>query len=823
MRRAIHWAALALLIATVAAAGVKDLPRKYQDWLEQVTPLISKAERKTFLALEKDYQRDAFIERFWATRDPVPETRLNEFQDRYLARLDEALALYDTIADDRARVYALNGEPDAVRATDCGVLTWPMEIWRYRYADNTGRQALMAFYQPNGGGPFRMWSVSEGHSALLPNIDAVRSLRDQQRDFHHVLAKYCGEMWDEVFALLRDFQEIERELGSSGVQAAGTPKSNDPEWTATFHAFSTDAVEGASELEAELELAFPGLHQSRTRIEGTFSVPVEAAGRAGEGDTASLNFQLTGEVLRDDELFESFRYRFDLPVARLRSDRVALNFERALRPATYHWVLKLEDLNGGAIYRLEREVEVPSIGEMTPMAASAETAQREAAEAPVSITLTEPGEDVLSGAVRFTALVEGEGVAKVQFLLDDKPILTKTRPPYSVDFNLGSVPRSHRVRALALGPDGAELATDEELINPGQHSFLVRLVEPRAGSRIGGSVRARVEVDVPEGQVLDRVEFFVADARAATLFQEPFVQVLTVPPDELGYIRVVGHLTDGSETEDLVIVNAPEFGENVEVRLVELYAAVLDTAGAPVLDLESADFEVFEDATVQDLVRFEYLRDLPLFAGLMIDTSASMAQHFEAVNRIGRGFLEESIRPKDRATVITFSDKPRLAAAFTNDMAALSSALAGLRAERGTALWDSLVFAIDYFRGIKGQRALILLSDGEDRRSSHSATEALQFAQNAGLTIYTIGLESSLKRSGKGHLTRLAEQTGGRAFFLRSVDELTEAYAQIQRDLRSRYLLAYQSTAEGGGEFRQVRVEIEGRDFEVRTLKGYFP
>ena len=108
MRRAIHWAALALLIATVAAAGVKDLPRKYQDWLEQVTPLISKAERKTFLALEKDYQRDAFIERFWATRDPVPETRLNEFQDRYLARLDEALALaIDKLGADHPHVASI--------------------------------------------------------------------------------------------------------------------------------------------------------------------------------------------------------------------------------------------------------------------------------------------------------------------------------------------------------------------------------------------------------------------------------------------------------------------------------------------------------------------------------------------------------------------------------------------------------------------------------------------------------------------------------------------------------------------------------------------
>lgn len=822
MKKAAIWASIALLAATVFAARVKDLPLRYQDWLEVVQPLISKPERKAFLKLEKDYQRDAFIERFWTTRDRVPETRVNEYKDRYLSRHAEGLALYETIADDRARVYALNGPATSVRETDCGVYTWPMEIWRYRYADNTGRPALMLFYQPNSTGPFRMWGVGEGHAALLMRIDPVMSLNAQREAFHFLLREYCAELSQVIEAMLYEFTEIERELGVSGALAAGVPKSNDPEWTATFHAFSTDAVEGAAELAAEFELAFPGLHQSRTRVEGTLVVLVTAAGRAGEGDTASFNFQLTGEVLREDELFESFRYRFDVPVERLRSDKIALNFERALRAAEYNWVLKLEDLNGGGVFRLERTVTVPALGGgAAPDEAVAEV--EAAGDKPVSIALVEPGEDVLSGAARFTALVEGVGVAKVRFLLDGKPILTKTRPPYSVDFNLGSVPRSHSVRVIAFGADGSELATDEQLVNPGQQTFLVRLVEPRSGVQVDGRVRARAEVVVPNGRVLERVEFFVGDTREATLFQEPFVQNLEIAGSELEFIRVVGHLEDGSETEDLVIVNAPEFGENVEVRLVELYAAVLDKAGAPILDLESADFEVFEDQALQDVVRFEYLRDLPLFAGLMIDTSASMAEHFEAVNRIGRGFLEESIRPKDRATVITFSDKPRLAAAFTNDMAVLSSALAGLRAERGTALWDSLVFAIDYFRGIKGQRALVLLSDGEDRRSRHSAAEALQFAQNAGLTIYTVGLQASVKRAGRGHLTRLAEQTGGRAFFLRSVEELSDAYSQIQRDLRSRYLLAYQSSAPGGGDFRRIEIKVGGRDVEVRTLSGYFP
>ncbi len=263
---------------------------------------------------------------------------------------------------------------------------------------------------------------------------------------------------------------VELENGAGAIRAIAAPRSQDPEWTSSFHAFSTEVDASAEPLPARLELAFPGPYQSRTRVEGTLSVPATAAAPVGEGDTASYNFQLTGEVLRGAELFESFRYRFDVPAVRLRAEEIALSFERALRPADYRWVLKLEDLNGGGVYREERDVTVPFLaGEVSELSQAVEKGPP-AGSGAVSISLGEPGDDVLSGAVRFTAAVVGEGVAKVAFLLDGKPLLSKTRPPYSVEFNIGSVPRDHKVRAIAYGADGTELATDEMLLNPGKQS-----------------------------------------------------------------------------------------------------------------------------------------------------------------------------------------------------------------------------------------------------------------------------------------------------------------------------------------------------------------
>ena len=143
-----------------------------------------------------------------------------------------------------------------------------------------------------------------------------------------------------------------------------------------------------------------------------------------------------------------------------------------------------------------------------------------------------------------------------------------------------------------------------------------------------------------------------------------------------------------------------------------------------------------------------------------------------------------SIRPRDRACVITFNETPRLATEFTNDLTRLGGGLAGLTAERSTALYDSLMFGLYYFKGIKGQKALIVLSDGQDRKSESTFEQVLDFARSSGVTMYTIGFK--LGKGGKvsrGRLAQMAEETGGQAFFVQSTEELGRIYDAIQKDL----------------------------------------
>jgi len=204
-----------------------------------------------------------------------------------------------------------------------------------------------------------------------------------------------------------------------------------------------------------------------------------------------------------------------------------------------------------------------------------------------------------------------------------------------------------------------------------------------------------------------------------------------------------------------------------------------------------------------------------------LDTSSSMEKSLPQARDAALGFLQRTIRPKDRAAVVTFNDHPNLGAKLTSDLTQLAGGLAGLKAERSTALYDAMIFSLYYFSGLRGRRALLLLSDGRDEGSRFTFEEALEYSRRSGVTIYVIGLGEDVE---KKKLGRFAEETGGRAFFLKNAAELPGIYAAIEEELRSQYLIAYQSTnTSGSSAFRTVDVEVARSGVEVKTLRGYYP
>jgi VWFA-related protein len=833
-------ALLFLVLAPYAAFAADDplakLPPRQRDFLEMVAPLMSPKERAAFLGLPRDYQRDAFMRKFWEVRDPQPRTPRNELKEAWEERAKFAREHFGNVTEDRALMLLWNGAPGSIVRGQCEVLL-PLEIWSYDGTERLKGSFTLVFVAPRGSakGPYRLWYPNEGLEAVLTPEARLGAATNPE-----AVLEQCTQGSDLVgrLGLAADWSYIKE-------HAHLAPQPGD-EWLSTFLDRSTDLPEGAPSFPAQVDVSFPGRYGSRTVVQTFVSVPKGEVTPERLEKSVAYNFLVDGEILYQGELFDSFRYRFNLPEAEVQSAAtIPMVFQRYLRPGSYRLVLKIEDTGGKRWFREQRDLEIPAVEGATAAAvpsnpapaapAASSPALAEANASPfgsdeLSIRILAPPPGLVTGKVRLEAMTTGAGIAKVRFDLNGKPILTKGKPPYSVELNLGDAPKIHTLEAVALGADDKELAEDQILLNTGPHRFSIRLVDPQRGQSYQSSLRAQAQVEVPEGETLDRVELFLNDTLVATLYQPPFVQPVLLPEgNKLTYVRAVAYLADGNSTEDLVIVNAPDYVEEVNVDFVELFTSVVDGKGRPVEGLAEKDFSVFEDGAPQALRRFELVRDLPIYAAILLDTSSSMGENDsvklkEAVKG-GLRFFEQVIRPKDRAAVFTFNDTPSLAVRFTNQIDTLSNGLNGLVAEGNTALYDSIVYSLYYFGGIKGKKATILLSDGQDSGSHYKYEQALDYARRSGVAIYAVGISLSAKDiDTRSRLQKFADETGGRAFFVDKASELGKVFETVEKELRSQYLLAYQSPQQGkGGKFRTVQVKVAKPGLEAKTIRGYLP
>ncbi len=823
-----------------------------EPFLSDVAALLLPAERDAYLALTRSYQRRAFERRFWEVRDPFPETPRNELEERFTEHLRLARERYPAPDDERLRMSLFNGEPARRIPLRCAELLRAGEIWVFGPTDTIPRGFALVFLS-NGVGesaPHRLWSPKSGYLELLawpvsPTSDVAGEMAER-------IPRDCPR-GDEILsglAAASDWNDLDRQYGV-------VPHPN-PEWVRTFLSYSTDMPAGAPPLSAEVEIRFPGRNQSRTVVDASVVVAASelrggAAGSAApENLPAASALLLDGEVLRGDELFDHFRYRFELSAERLRAAAtLPFSARRYLRPGTYTLVLRLQDTATDRVFRRELALEVPAPGSLeaggspesaslvagtSPAAASGGpaalspggSAALSASPAAVepSLRLLAPTADLVIGLVRVEADVRGLVPARVDFELDGKPLLSKRRAPYSIEIDLGRSPRFRRLAAAAFDRAGALVAADEVMLNGGPHRFAVRLTEPQRTPAPGEPVDARAEIELPEGEELDRVEFYVNETLLATLFQSPYAVSLVAPAgDGLTYLRAVAFLAGGGAAEDVRILGAVSNGEAVDVDFVELFTSVLDKRGRPVTDLTAEDFRVREDGIEQVVRRFDEVDALPIHAGVMIDTSASMLEELGDAEAAAHRFFREVLTPLDRAAVITFADAPRLAVRFTSNLEVLAGGLAGLKAEGETRLHDSLAFALHYFSGVRGKRALILLSDGDDSESHYRFDEVLDYARRTGVTIYAIGLNVPTNPVDAGvHLDQLARETGGRSFRIHRARELAGVYETIRQELRSQYLLAYQSSrVDGSTAFREITVEVQRPGVSARTIRGYYP
>jgi len=278
------------------------------------------------------------------------------------------------------------------------------------------------------------------------------------------------------------------------------------------------------------------------------------------------------------------------------------------------------------------------------------------------------------------------------------------------------------------------------------------------------------------------------------------------------------------------ISDVPRF--KVGTNEVNVVFTVTDKHGKLITDLKQSDFRFVDDNKPAAEIRsFHAETNLPLQVGLLIDASNSVRDRFKFEQESAIEFLNQIVRRGyDQAMVVGFDVTPEVTQDFTDDPEKLDHGIRQLRPGGGTALYDALYYACRDKLLKKQQtgptrRAVILLSDGEDNQSHVTREEAIEMAQRAEAVVYAISTNvSGTKSTGDKVLERIADATGGRAFFPFQIRDVANDFSEIQQELRSQYDVSYKpADFKPDGHFRTIEIVASDRkNFRVRARRGYY-
>ena len=296
-----------------------------------------------------------------------------------------------------------------------------------------------------------------------------------------------------------------------------------------------------------------------------------------------------------------------------------------------------------------------------------------------------------------------------------------------------------------------------------------------------------------------------------------------------------------------------------DTNLTNIFFTAADKNRRFISDLKAEDIRVFEDGQPQEIFTFQTNIDLPLSLAILIDTSASEERTLPDEKAAARAFLENMMRPnRDEAAIVSFTGETTLEQGFTGNVERLRRAIDRVEfvppsgyigggvvvngtppisgtnqsLAGSTAIWDAVWATSEELISASAEntrRAIILLTDGDDTSSRMKIHDAIERAQKADALIYAIGIGDRYTFNvDEGSLRKIAEQTGGRAYFPKHERDLRDAFAQIQRDLREQYLVAYSpSNKARDGSYRRIEIQLVNPDLKQQNLKlnyrsGYF-
>ena len=277
--------------------------------------------------------------------------------------------------------------------------------------------------------------------------------------------------------------------------------------------------------------------------------------------------------------------------------------------------------------------------------------------------------------------------------------------------------------------------------------------------------------------------------------------------------------------------------ERIRTINVSLPVTVSDKNNSFVVNLRETDFQIIEDKIPQTILSFTPLSNLPIDVAMLMDTSNSVKPKLKFERDAAYSFLETVLKYRqDRALFATFDSQVELHQDLTNRLDLLTKAIDKIKAQGATRMYDAIYRVCqEKMMGpavLGRRRVMVVITDGEDTDSEHTLQDAIDFAQRSETTVYVISTKSggffgvqagTVDRKEDKNLKRLAEETGGRAFFTAEVIELEKSLTQITRELRNQYMIAYEPTNNNyDGKERRIEVKLPNhKGLKVRTKTGY--
>ena len=415
-------------------------------------------------------------------------------------------------------------------------------------------------------------------------------------------------------------------------------------------------------------------------------------------------------------------------------------------------------------------------------------------------------------------------VKRVEFWVEGKKVMARNAPPYSAELDLGKLPKRVEVRAIGYDDKGRYVDADAFIVNERETPLEVKITRTQTPD---GVSHIKLSVQNPKNTTIKTVALFAGDRKLTEWAHPPYaVNIANAALAKDEFLRASVIDDTGYEAADLLFLNGDRYIEEIEVNIVELPVAVSDATGAPVQNLKESNFSVFENGKPQKIESFNFASNLPISVGVLIDHSGSMEKRMEDAKQAASKFFRSIIQKNDRAFIAGFAMDPTRNAPFVSDVSLLDAQVSAIpNAGGGTSLYDAIITGLYRFRNVQGRKALIVITDGDDTTSRMSYDDMLQYARASRVPLYFIGIGFGVGEfGGPGKMRSLAAESGGVAYFIRDVKQLDSAYVQLEKDLRSQYLISYHAESTKKDQaYRTVEVKVDQPGAKVRTIRGYIP